>query len=235
MDKLNKDITFFIPCFNEEKNILKTYQNLISAVNFYNFKYEILIVDDGSTDDSYKVIKKITKNNKNVFLKKNKKNLGLGKSYFKYANFAKGKFYMLINGDNTEPKNSIVKILKYLGKSEIIIPYFDNLDVRSKTRKHISKMYTLLVNVILGLKVKYYNGPVVHLTKNIIQLKKLSAGYGYQTEILASLLKKKKSSFTQVKVKNSDRTEGLSKAFRLKNIFNVMMTLIKISKYRIYE
>ena len=238
MDKNKKKlITFLIPCYNESKNIEKTYKTLSKALKKFKHKYEILMVDDGSKDNSFEIIKKIGINNKNVLPKKNITNLGLGKTYFKYVQHVRGKYYMLINGDNTEPENSIKKILSKLGKAEIIIPYFGDLDSRSNIRTMISQSYTFLVNLILGLKISYYNGPVVHLTKNLEKLKNLnvSVGYGYQTEILAYLLKKKKSKFEEIKIKNFDRTEGISKAFKFKNIVNVMFTLLNLFKYRFYE
>ena len=53
MDKI--DITFFVPCFNEEKNIVKTLENIINSVG--NIKYEILVCDDGSKDNTKEIVK----------------------------------------------------------------------------------------------------------------------------------------------------------------------------------
>ena len=53
MDKIN--ITFFVPCCNEEKNIVKTLENIINSVG--NIKYEILVCDDGSKDNTKEIVK----------------------------------------------------------------------------------------------------------------------------------------------------------------------------------
>ena len=55
MDKI--DITFFVPCCNEEKNIVKTLENIINSVG--NIKYEILVCDDGSKDKTIEVVENL--------------------------------------------------------------------------------------------------------------------------------------------------------------------------------
>ena len=60
----------------------------------------------------------------------NKLTMGLGRNYVDTAFIAYGKYYMLINGDNAEPKETILTILKESWKSDMIIPFFDNQDNR---------------------------------------------------------------------------------------------------------
>ena len=149
------DISFFVPCKNEEKNIYKTLENIIYSVE--GLSYEILVVDDGSTDKTLSIIDKFKLKHKNVNLQtiKRQKNLGIGKNYFLVSRIAIGKYFMLINGDGVEPKESIKKLIKSLGTAEIIIPYFGNNDQRSKFRKNLSLVFTSIVNIISGNKIKY--------------------------------------------------------------------------------
>ena len=62
MDKI--DITFFVPCFNEEKNIVKTLENIINSVG--NIKYEILVCDDGSKDNTKEIVKNYINREKKI-------------------------------------------------------------------------------------------------------------------------------------------------------------------------
>ena len=104
--KFEFDITFFVPCYNEEKNIQNTINALISSLKKFNLKFEIIIVDDCSTDNTNKIIKEIIESNidLNIELITNNKNKGLGMNYVDTAFIAKGENYMLINGDNAEPE-----------------------------------------------------------------------------------------------------------------------------------
>ena len=231
MDKI--DITFFVPCYNEEKNIVKTLENIINAVG--NIKYEILVCDDGSKDNTKEIVKNyINRKKKNIILHENDKNLGIGFSYFKYSLEAKGEYYMLVNGDNVEPSVTIKKIVDEKGKADIIIPYFGTGDRRTLIRKFISYLFTFVINLISFNSIKYYNGPVLHKTKNVKLYRSKTYGYGYQAELITTLLMEDKS-YLQVQVINTDRQWGTSKAFSITNILSILNTILSIFINRITD
>ncbi len=224
MDKI--DITFFVPCCNEEKNIVKTLENIINSTG--DIKYEILVCDDGSKDNTKEIVKNyINREKKNIILYENDKNLGIGFSYFKYSLEAKGEYYMLINGDNVEPPITIKKIIAERGKADIIIPYFGTEDRRTLIRKFISHLFTFVINLISFNSIKYYNGAVLHKTENVRLYRSKTYGYGYQAELITTLLMSDKS-YLQVQVINSDREWGTSKAFSISNILSILNTILSI-------
>ena len=229
MDKI--DITFFVPCCNEEKNIVKTLENIINSVG--NIKYEILVCDDGSKDNTKEIVKNyINREKKNIILYENDKNLGIGFSYFKYSLEAKGEYYMLINGDNVEPPITIKKIIAERGKADIIIPYLGTDDHRNLIRKFISHLFTFVINLISFNSIKYYNGAVLHKTENVRLYRSKTYGYGYQAELITTLLMLEKS-YLQVQVTNTDRQWGASKAFSISNILSILNTTLSIFINRI--
>ncbi len=229
MDKI--DITFFVPCCNEEKNIVKTLENIINSTG--DIKYEILVCDDGSKDNTKEIVKNyISRKKNNIILHENDKNLGIGFSYFKYALEAKGEYYMLINGDNVEPPITIKKIIAERGKADIIIPYLGTDDHRNLIRKFISHLFTFVINLISFNSIKYYNGAVLHKTENVRLYRSKTGGYGYQAELITILLMLDKS-YLQVQVTNTDRQWGASKAFSISNILSILNTTLSIFINRI--
>ena len=52
-------LSIILPVFNEEENISLQYENIIKSVRPLEMNYEIIFVDDGSVDNSYKIIEKI--------------------------------------------------------------------------------------------------------------------------------------------------------------------------------
>tara|TARA_B100000575_G_C23033548_1_gene594981 strand:+ start:18 stop:755 length:738 start_codon:yes stop_codon:yes gene_type:complete len=230
------DITFFVPCYNEEKNIENTLNTLISATQKIELKYEIICVDDFSNDKSVNIINEFIKNNKNINIKliENKKNRGLGTNYVDTAFMARGQNYMLINGDNAEPKDTIISILENINKADIVIPYFKNFDNRSFVRGIISKTFTVIVNIITGNKIPYYNGPAIHRTFNVMRYHADTCGYAYQAELITRTLVENKTYIT-VLIENNDRVEGNSKAFKLRNILSVVHSLMQITLKRLRQ
>ena len=229
LHKHNVDITFFVPCFNEEGNIENTLNEITEAVNETLLSYEIIVVDDKSLDSTKEIVKQyiLEHSSKNIFLIENEINLGLGRGYIDTSFIASGKYYMLINGDNAEPKDTILTILSKVGEADMIIPYFGKYDSRSFGRVYASKIFTFLINIIGGYKINYYNGPVIHKTFNVMRWSPDTHGFAYQAEIIVKVLDEK-GTYEHVMIKNSDRTEGSSKAFTLVNIFSVAHSILQI-------
>tara|TARA_B100000686_G_scaffold66388_1_gene71634 strand:- start:7485 stop:8213 length:729 start_codon:yes stop_codon:yes gene_type:complete len=230
----NVDISFFIPCLNEEDNIGKTIQSVVDVMKNMNMKYEILVVDDNSSDNTIKKVNKEINKNKEVEIKliENKVTRGLGRNYFLASHKAMGTHYMLINGDAAETNETIRDIVSETGNADMIIPYFGKNDTRVLFRRLLSITFTFLVNLLSGNKIKYYNGPVLHRTENVRTFRSETIGFAYQAELICYLLNEK-TTYLETQVENSDREKGVSKAFTIKNILSVANALFHILLRRI--
>ena len=229
------DISFFIPCYNEQGNIRQTIENVIQAVKGQGrpLQYEILIVDDCSTDDTVSEVRKVQKEHPEwpIVLQQKEVNQGLGSNYFDASFVARGKYYMMISGDNAEPVDTIHGIVGAMGKADIIIPYFAEKDARSLLRRAISFTFVRLVNLASGTRVKYYNGSVLHLTENVRTWRTKTSGYGYQVELLCRLIRQGKT-YHEVHVRNTTRVEGISRAFYPRNVGYVCHSVYKVWRGR---
>ena len=228
------DITFFVPCYNEEDNIVSTFENIIGAIAEIGISYEILVVDDGSQDNTAKAIEDYMEVHREipiVFLK-NKNNMGLGRNYVEGAYIGKGRYYMLVNGDNAEPMEAIVAIVQKIDQADMIVPYFGKKDTRKIGRRTVSRIFTALVNLLSGQSMRYYNGPVAHLRYNVMRWHADTDGFGYQVEILTRLLMEGVS-WMEVEVPNIDRGHGVTKAFSWKNFLAVGHSLIQVFLRRV--
>ena len=228
------DISFFIPCLNEEDNIGKTIQSVVDVMKNMNMEYEILVVDDNSSDNTIeKVTEEIDKNKEiKINLIENSITKGLGRNYFLTSHKAMGKHYMLINGDAAETNETIRDLVSETGNEDMIIPYFGKNDTRVRFRRLLSISFTFLVNLLSGNKIKYYNGPVLHKTENVKIFRSETIGFAYQAELICYLLNEK-TTYLEIQVENSDRETGVSKAFTIKNILSVGNALFHILLRRI--
>ena len=224
----NINLSIFVPCFNEEKNITKTLNNIKEAVEGIN--YEILVANDGSKDRTVEFVEKFKKENQNLNIKifSNKINRGLGFNYYETAYKAEGKYYMQLMGDASEPPNTIKKMLENLGKAEIIMAYFPGKnDKRSLPRRFISKAFVILLNIITFNNLKRYNGPAIHLLENVKLYKRGAVGMGYQAELITFLLTLNKT-YKEVLTETIEREFGTSKAITLTNILYLCRSIIII-------
>ena len=237
-DKKSVYCTFFVPCLNEEKNIIRTINNIIKSVESCGMEsYEILINDDGSDDDSYFFVENYIKENPEVpiTVNSNKVVMGLGFGFAECSYIAKGKYYMMISGDGQISNQAIESVLLELGKADMIIPYWGNKDPRGTPRAILSYLFTLIVNLFSGEKLKYYNGNVGHLRKNVMRWHSETYGFAYQAEIITRLLLETAAKYIEVPVQFFDRKEGVANAFKLQNILSIIHSLINILLRRIRQ
>ena len=106
-------ISIIIPCYNEKNTLIKIINKIILSLNNYNFKsYEILIVDDGSSDGTTEIIKEnySIKNNFKTFF--HDKNLGKGAAIKTAKNNSSGNIIIIQDADLEYDPDDYDKLLK---------------------------------------------------------------------------------------------------------------------------
>lgn len=227
-------ITIIIPAYNEELNLADTINSINAALADRELDVEIIIVNDGSHDNTGPVADSLALNNPHIRVLHHLKNQGLGNTYFTGVKAASKDYVVTIPGDNELGAETLAPLLDAIGKSDIIIPYPANTEVRSKFRRVVSNLFTLLVNLLAGLKLNYYNGAVVHRRDLLQGCPIRSSGFAYQAKILIYLIYNG-ASYQQVPIKLNRNKPRASTAFRLKNFISVGLALTQIALYRLFR
>jgi glycosyltransferase involved in cell wall biosynthesis len=226
------DITVLVTCYNEEALITDTLDNVTGALRETGCSYEIIVVDDVSTDNSVvKVREYVQKYPADpIRLRINERNRGLATNYIDTAFEARGKYYRLCCGDNAESKQILVDVFRHIGKADIVIPYQNQNEIPGKSlfRRLLSGTFTLLVNLISGYKVKYYNGLAIHLKYNVMRWHPSSYGFGFQADMITRLLDEG-ASYIQVPSSSIDRKGSGSSALTLRNFLSVIHTFLELA------
>jgi len=220
-------ISFVIPCFNEENNIIDTIKVINTIVRKKVIdNYEIIVVDDGSYDNTYKKILHLKKKNEIIFIKHDR-NQGFGAAYKSGVKRSSGEYVIMVPGDNAHSSEEITKILKSRGKADIIVPYSKSRGGRNVIRFLLSKLFTILVNTIFFLNVKYYNGLVLHKGNLIRNITIDTDGFTYQVYALVTLIKQG-ASVNYINVEVRERSSGKSSAVNFKNFIEVFKSIVKL-------
>jgi glycosyltransferase involved in cell wall biosynthesis len=233
------DLTIYIPAYNEELLIGKTLDTIFEALNHFDYRYEILIYDDASTDRTSEVARQYIDSHglgDRVFLIRPEVNRGLGINFLDAARRGRGEYFIMVAGDDSEPAETLRRVLNLLGKADVIIPYFDtrlfdlrfNGDNRTMFRRFVSLMFAALVRILSGINLHYFNGCILHRRRNILHYKVETYGLAYQPELICKILSSPGTSFLEVKVYNRDREGGGTTAFKLKNVRSVAGSLWRI-------
>lgn len=149
-------ISIIIPCYNEEQNIrLGALDKVALYLEKHRYKWEALIVDDGSTDDSQSLIKKFISGNSNFRLIENP-HMGKAGTVKTGMLEAKNELVLFTDLDQATPLDQI----------ELLLPWFDkgyDIVIGSRkgrragaplTRRIMGRGFMLVRNLILGLKIE---------------------------------------------------------------------------------
>src|SRR3989338_8855177 len=148
-----KSISVFLPVFNEEGNIKKSILSIKKYLQKRFKDFEILVISDGSSDDTNKIVRKLSKKDKRIKLLARKKRLGYGSGL--RAGFAHSSkdlvFYT--DGDSQFNIEDMDKLLPLLSSYDIISAYRINRK-DPLMRIFIASVYNLLVRILFSLTIK---------------------------------------------------------------------------------
>ncbi len=144
-------LSLIIPIHNDARRLLSWWGKLKSSLK--GMKYEIILAEDGSTDNSYEICKKLT--GRNVKLSHHKEKLGKGLGIRLAAEISIGDIIGYLDADGaTDPKH-IKEAVEYLKDYDIVIGsrYLEKSD-RKLYRKLPSVVYNFLARSILGTRAR---------------------------------------------------------------------------------
>jgi dolichol-phosphate mannosyltransferase len=221
----NRSLSIIIPAYNESENIIDTLENTTKALEPLRLAHEILVIDDGSSDATAALVESNLQRFPAVRLLKNERNMGFGWSYRRGVDAAALAHIVMVHGDNAWGADTLRDLFSRVGDADVVVGYTrDMWGSRTWTRTLISKAYTWVVNLITWRRLRYYNGLQVHQAPVLKSLRIQSSGYGFQSEVLVKCLRRAKS-VLEVPMDLTERKKGESKAFRMKNVVDVLRTL----------
>jgi dolichol-phosphate mannosyltransferase len=147
------NVSVIIPVYNEERYI----RHIIEAVNSIKIDKEIIIIDDGSTDKSLKIVKEINFNN--LVLLSNDKNMGKGFSIRKALKYVKNEIIIIQDADLEYDPNDYYKLLEPFKNKNISVVYGSRfLGIkRIIYSKGINYNFRALINLILTKIFNFLN------------------------------------------------------------------------------
>ncbi|WP_457611336.1 glycosyltransferase family 2 protein [Lutibacter sp.] len=153
------DISVVIPLLNEEESLNELYDWIAKVMQSNHYSYEILFIDDGSTDNSWKVIEKLSEKDNNVKGIRFQKNYG--KSQALNAGFKKvsGDVIITMDADLQDSPNEIPELYNLIKKENFdLISGWKKKRYDSKIRKNLpSKLFNAAARKTSGLKLHDFN------------------------------------------------------------------------------
>ncbi len=187
LDKKYKRISIILPAFNEKDGIENTILQLKETMESSGLIYEVIVVDDGSTDDT---LNQLVKHNW-IKIIQHPKNLGYGAALKTGILHAKYEIVAISDVDGTYPNQLIPMLFEQIQKCDMVVGSRNGSKVKMPLLRRPAKWFIgKLANYLAGTKIPDINSGLRIIRKDLVQryLKILPNGYSFTTTItLASL------------------------------------------------
>ncbi len=222
-------ISVFFPCFNEQGNVARTVQNALDVLENLKANFEVIIVDDGSRDETAKIADEIAAQNSRVKVVRHPANLGYGAALQSGFKAAKKDLVFYTDGDGQFDIKEMPPLLHLMEKFDIVCCYRLNRQ-DPLVRKINGWAWTKLVCFVFGIKVRDIDCAFKLFKTKIFENMVLSStGALIDAEILARAVRKG-CSVTQKGVHHYPRTAGAQTGANLKVILRAFKELFKLRR-----
>jgi glycosyltransferase involved in cell wall biosynthesis len=225
INKKNKIyLSIILPVFNEEDNIALQYEDILRSVTPLKKTYEIIFVDDGSTDKSFGILQNIAKKNKNVKLVQFRRNFGQTAALAAGIDHSSGQIIIIMDSDLQNDAEDIARLAEKIEEGYDVVSGWRK-DRRDKyfSRKVVSKLANWLIRKVSKVQIhdigssQAYRGDVLRQVKLYGEMHRF-------IPVHASWLGAK---ITEIPVKHHARKFGKSK-YGLVRTFKVLLDLMTI-------
>lgn len=221
---MNDSISVIIPAFNEEEDIERAIKIVARIISDCKLDYEIIVVNDGSTDSTGQKIAKCMKKNRRIKIVTHEKNQGFGLTIRDGIQASRKTYITGFPADIDYSLDTLEDLINARKKADVISSYMTNIGERPFTRKIISVFFTKMMNLIFKLNLRYYNGYFISRRDLLNNIKLKSSGFTVFAEAKVKLIKKG-ASFSEIPFENRPRLHGVSKALTWNSLIQTIQII----------
>ncbi|MDO8487511.1 MAG: glycosyltransferase family 2 protein [Candidatus Curtissbacteria bacterium] len=211
-------ISVFFPCYNDEGSIAKLVNDASAVLRRIAEDWEVIVVDDGSSDNSRKILKALAKNNPKLKIVFHEKNRGYGGALKSGFRNATKELVFYTDGDGQYDVREIEKLLPRIA---------DGIDVVQgyKLKRHdpfyrmiIGTLYHHFSRIVFNIKVKDIDCDFRLIRKKAMDGITLHYDSGVICVELVKKLQKKGARFSEIGVHHFPRLHGQSQFFNIRRV-----------------
>jgi len=218
-------LSIITPLFNEEQNVPILVDRIVNEVAMLGLRYELICVDDGSKDETFKVLKAIAFKNKNIKVIKFRKNFGQTPAMVAGIKHASGDVIVTMDGDLQNDPNDIKTLVEKINEGyDIVVGWRHKRQDKLVSRKIPSVIANWIIGKVTGVPIKDNGCSLKAYRSEIIKNVPL---YSEMHRFIPAMASITGSKIAQVRVKHHARQFGESK-YGLSRVYKVIIDLMTI-------
>lgn len=179
-----KLLKVIVPCFNEEKSLYKFYYELSIILNENKIEWNVLFIDDGSTDNTLKIIEELKETHENISYISFSRNFGKESAIFAGLENSNDDYVLIMDADLQDPPSLIPEMFHYLNKGyDIVSTRRVNRKGEPIIRSFFARLFYKIINKISDIEFvdgardfKLINREVINSILEINEYNRFSKG-----------------------------------------------------------
>jgi len=220
------ELSVVIPLYNEELNVAPLLAELSAILTSMPVPHEVVLIDDGSTDGTFEVLRRIQKNYQHVRVVRFARNVGQTAAFAAGFAYARGQFIVTFDGDLQNDPADIPRLLEIARTHDVVCGWRKDRKDDFLTRYVPSVIANQLIGLVSGVHVHDVGCSLKVFRAEVVKPLKLTPGMHRYLPALASQLGDR---VTEVVVNHRPRRFGQSK-YGLSRTFRVVSDLVKLRR-----
>ena len=222
-------ISVIIPVFNEIGSLPELMDQLRKVLHIYS-KWEILFVDDGSTDGSTAFLNDLSRKDENVTLIQFHRNYGKSAALAEGFKLAKGEYLITMDADLQDDPAEIPNLMKKLEEGFDLVSGWKKERKDPISKRFPSKIFNYVTRIMTGVKIHDFNCGLKIYRKAVIKTLDL---YGGRHRYIPALAGHNKFRISEIQVNHRPRIHGVTKygGSRLFHGFFDLISIIFMNRY----
>jgi len=217
-------LSVVIPLYNEEENVQMLFERLKGTLDHLKKEYEIIFVDDGSTDRTLSILEDIQAKDKNVVVLSLRRNFGQTAAFAAGFDFARGDVIVTMDGDLQNDPADIPKLLELIKDNDLVSGWRRKRKDPFFTRRLPSIMANWLISNVTGVKLHDYGCSLKAYRRDVIKNLKL---YGEMHRFIPAVASWYGVRIAEVETVHHQRLRGKSK-YGISRTMKVVLDLITV-------
>ena len=227
--KNNNSISIVIPVYNEESSLKELYKEIKGNVTPFS-AWEIVFIDDGSTDDSGKIIRSFHEQDYRVKLIQFHRNYGKSAALSEGFNIAAGNYILTMDADLQDDPGEIKNLYKKMQEGFDLVSGWKKSRKDPWSKKIPSKLFNRVTRLMTGVKIHDFNCGLKLYKKNVVDSLEI---YGGRHRYIPALAGQKRFKISEIPVHHRERKYGTTKygGARLFHGFFDLLTILFLHRY----